>query len=751
MPAHSWPEKRIQNTLAIARSLHLGRRGPFLWRNLSKALDHHQHALEAQNRSLANDTPSTLPQNPVIWNFPDEQIASIVASHRDAVLHINLEALRPKTSTLNDSIERPDSLLFTMECQLVFTLFRKDNSVKWKHAAKYQDFRWATIKAFRNGNAIIDMEDSLKITARTFWGLEMQHQQNGPPVKQFGSQYSLRTAIKCRSASDNQTLLQFVGLDQQGISCDQEVRASWHHLPKCPNEDEGLALQLAKLNGPQSSHTLQVGMGWVAPTMSRVMKEISYEVREYESGNGGKALAADATDESTRPKLPRTTYRYGHVKSPLQHQRMVVQGYKCGFCSMRLFKEMLHLQLHLRLDHDRFVFTFKESSLAPHAAPDLHIEFTIVDGAEKQRSESLGNIQWIAPDRPFDIRAHLAGDESWIGGKMRKPPAGARLAALNASKRKKPEEVPDLPKPVRKRYKVPRIQDNKDLRLWAMHSRRPLSEGEEISEDDDSLAPSHLVSKIPHRIEKDPRLPRAAVHFMTRWNAHMAEERLDADRYLGDAVVRFFRHNGMWLRNTPGMLQEYLKKIGELNEDGLIDTEVYEFCKAGLQTNNQETDNKANEKIGEKRKRSIPSEGLDPSCLPGSLKKMKISGIEKKMSGVETIHGKENSTAVRVPPSNTPAKGSVLKTSLAMRESWPGETKTNAASLGKQETNRPTASGSGICACVCGKSVSAIDWQEAISCANAACPRRDFHLACLKLDQRIAGWKCDDCTTRDAV
>ncbi|KAK7538830.1 uncharacterized protein J3D65DRAFT_351913 [Phyllosticta citribraziliensis] len=744
MPTQPGLEKQINSTRFLYSNINQDRRTPFLQRNLTQALNQHQ---SSKAQTLLSNEASTRAPSRRSWAPPNAHLASVIGSRHSSYelrLHSGL-AIKPPAHSNNTTAH--DSLVFTARSFLTFSLYRKEEGGPW--TTRYKIGSEATLKAHRDGTATLSLLQPPTFPAQVFQGLEKEY-NGGNLGTHVGPKYVLKIALQCAYPSDNNEVFKFLGIDQQRGSDGQYLRSYVHHLPRCPATDRGFEIKLANSNEKmlcKSEHTLHVDMDWVVPNMS-IMEEYNRTIR-LERGQGSSV--------PMQPMEPvRITYRCDQAG---MQKPLVVQGSLCPICWMRDFRTVERLQLHMKLQHDRFHFAFKE--FKPPECPSskgVHVRLTFKERTEKPHStgRKFQEIRWIAPTRPFDLDAFLAGDESWVEGKRRRAPLAA-IAALDAKIQRRPEDVEDLPKPARKRYKVPRIiqEAEKEIVLFAMHSRRPLVEGEEISEDDNSTIPAYAVSKIRRR---SPNMPRTAVEFEDKWDAYMLDERLNSD-FVGEAVVRFLRHNETWIKNIPGMLNEWLNKLGELKEDGLLSAAFYKYLTSDTSTDfsdfskAQETrvetsiDKAKDAEAGKKRKRADASDNTDPFCRPSSPKKTKLNGEQvEQPSGKENTSPKEASLPSQGPASNPLSKNSIVQTQPGRRDKPSGTTK---STTGKGGT-LPKASLPDVCSCVCGKPVATTDTPAAITCANIECLREEFHLFCVGLDKRVAGWRCDDCAAPNA-
>lgn len=201
---------------------------------------------------------------------------------------------------------------------------------------------------------------------------------------------------------------------------------------------------------------------------------------------------------------------------------------------------------------------------ASNAAPDIH------------------DHRILAPKQPFNQRRFLdEGNEDFqkaarlekIGGRVRSQTPGA---VAKPAQPKRPDEVQERAKHARKSFKVPQIQQGRTL--FRSISKRPLQEGEDISESDEEVdIMNWLQEREDARIDADSSIPAPKKRFLKMFDPFIRNERPQANVHVSDAVLRFARSKAenMWKEEV---VVEFEQKLNDLLADRIISTEIHAAC-----------------------------------------------------------------------------------------------------------------------------------------------------------------------------
>lgn len=272
----------------------------------------------------------------------------------------------------------------------------------------------------------------------------------------------------------------------------------------------------------------------------------------------------------------------------LESQPSVFKGYICPFCQGRNMQTVKLLEFHLITNHDHFSFTFSEQDVRP----DLRsvIKVLVVDvaagndsgvGVDERKLDRKRSWTWIKPKHSkFFLGDYCRGSSDWI--------IGQTSTALDRERSPTPQEptahdiTSATAEPVqssrnnsKRRFPVPRAPPQGPF--VRTKSKRVLHEGELLSESDDEIDESWLRQKHVQVIETFPGLSKAEVRFIKRWDDFISRVNLVANRYVGEALIRFTRENTVWLRETD-MSLEFFKHSSALLLHGIVAAEVVQKC-----------------------------------------------------------------------------------------------------------------------------------------------------------------------------
>ena len=632
------------------------------------------------------------------------------------------------------------------------------------------------------------------------------------------AKYILEIAVQCRGSSDTVDLLS--RLEGQPKSTYENlpshqgvIRATWVRLPECPQVGQLLTLQRLDETHEYSTlaYQLDLSVGW-----SRRRNAEKSLLRQYSKLRNQTLLLENQ-------KLPRP--RTDVMDKATQHVIMfkyddgvvskarIVEGLYCPLCGERE-KTFARLLLHCSTFHDHFRFDdIEEDSRAGLVDPTIIRKTILMSVSEKQYEKVTPHgpdeqINWVAPDRPFDLRAHVLGDESWTGngkrpGRRRKkaavpqerdpPPA---TAPRSVWKRPAPEDVAELPRIIHRRHQVP---DVPNVRFYHTISKVPASPGSQISDSDESVDQTWLEQKQRRQMD-ELLVVGAAQDMIIALERCMAREVSQSPVLAREAIVRCTRN---FLRDLQDMQfqRAYRKKLELFRSAGVIDRATVMHCIKLIQgfeatngglSNGVDGGDKVYQSNAQPNGVEDGMNGLDKASLPGDVNG--VTGFSKEKPRVRWGEGgsidrqdermspnpARPKAHVNGHPRNGLANGltngytngsmpNVGKDLDDRLSNMPvnGATKANGLTNG-HTSEEASARANGVPKtapepepnglvqqlnsptahlCTCGK--SALGAKGAIPCAGSRCLRRNFHLKCVGLQRRQVGWKCRDCGTRE--
>lgn len=319
--------------------------------------------------------------------------------------------------------------------------------------------------------------------------------------------------------------------------------------------------------------------------------------------------AARSQDHSPAPHLPTPISETEPICSSLSVRWTVLGTYKnleevhflaylCPFCDKLKFENFDEYHFHLINSHDIFKFKVQcEGEKAENGA--RMVVNVMVDVNDSYRARAANNVpddremQWERPRDLFDLEAYLKGDESWVGKtaggrSTRHIPAiraqemsrstsqeGIKATGYAATEVRPRDQVPDLPEVERRRHKVPPAPKN--IQFFRSTVKRPLQEGEWLSESDDEIDESWLLQKHEETIESFQDISSPEKEFIRRYDSYMLRENLSSNVHLNEALVRFCRKNREWLRKKE-MRTEFQKNAAILLLHNVLKLTIVRTC-----------------------------------------------------------------------------------------------------------------------------------------------------------------------------
>ncbi|MBE7180670.1 MAG: hypothetical protein INR71_05570, partial [Terriglobus roseus] len=306
------------------------------------------------------------------------------------------------------------------------------------------------------------------------------------------------------------------------------------------------------------------------------------------NGEGGRALARQV--------------KVGYTCPP-QNAFVVERGYRCTICKERRFPSR-ELLLH-HLQNTYYFLDVRVRTKLTASEAKLKLDCIIELEAKKELREDgplngtiNKEIAFVAPSQPFDISRHVRGLDGWgrnpendrsAGEELRpfRPSRGAHDHARPQTKSRSisirarsVSNVPDLPTRPRRTRPVPRIAEGKVL--FRLTSKRPLAEGEELSESDEDIDTRWFKPRRDLLVASSD-LSEAQKRFAVLWNDYFeAHERLSGDVYMGEATVRFLRARADAIAGDH-LEAELEARLVPLVETGVIREEVRQHAREMLE------------------------------------------------------------------------------------------------------------------------------------------------------------------------
>ncbi|KAK5108907.1 hypothetical protein LTR62_007709 [Meristemomyces frigidus] len=782
------PQRRITGFFCLYKHLTYQRPQLFLQRNLNTVLDAHERILKGDSEELTCAAMVANERRRSGWDYPtkemlDDLVRGVkpelrIDGLRLCPLHRKGRQIQPirqlqRTPPLDFLPRADDGLLLPCRVRVIVldTRAGRDRTV-------YSEQREATVVQRETGSESQYFEVRLKQSFRIRLGNIFQATESGGNGQRrwkrtISNSYTLEVSFSLGdsahsarffSAIEDYHVDQFIGEPPN----EAVVRAAWEELPNCPPSSK-----LLPLKGPSRHKSLelkygmQVDMGWNSnqdSELTRYNRLRNTPCEQLPTPSSLDGLQAGTTMNSS----PTVRYKRQVGLETLTNDETSL---KCIFCSKssdgshehmydspsalkRPASSIGRLLFHYRCFHGNYEWRLGERIQEEEGPEVVCVE--IIDKELRSEvdvfaAEKRDGHSWIAPTRPFDIGAYVNGVDRWTGGEGRKnargKPRGRKArnnagpaddAISDASFNKELSslaDVMDLPKPQRRHNVVP---SQPGVTFYHSSSKQPIQPGTVIYHGDAEAASDRLVHSR-RRALMETGLSEEAQGFHEAFNKHLEAERPAGKWALRDACVRFVRkhkvveHSGAWI-------EELEAKLGHLRDHGRLDEDVVTYCL-------EVVDQSRNERFASVLNGS--TNGIS-GTTPGAKKPHRWGGggIDKDITqtGInESSISRDNEAVQR---EDFPFKKRKLS-ALHATEQHDGDTimadydDEMRGTSSKANTARKVA-GPRRRVCTCGGIAS--NARRCIACGDDGCFRRDFHLACVGLTQRVPGWKCEQCS-----
>ncbi|KAI6897705.1 hypothetical protein KC318_g3698 [Hortaea werneckii] len=309
-------------------------------------------------------------------------------------------------------------------------------------------------------------------------------------------------------------------------------------------------------------------------------------------------LPTPSGSEDLEMVSPPTEYRIRYTFLDFNKTRAQVHnGLHCIWCSagnsqkLAAYKSLDRLMLHYATHHDHFRCEVNDRRTVENQEL-VNVMLSLADRPashmtrEKPATEEYS---WVAPRRPFDIAAHVNGDQSWIAGARSKakrgpgrPPRSREDTEASATSmptvkvnRKRPsvENVQDVPEQRKRKFSDPQVQG---ITFYHALSKQRIRSGETLSESEDELYDDRLIHS-QRQAFKQLGLSKAEAAFHEAFNRHMDAEQPSSTILLREAIVRFARKNCVSLVDAV-WLSAFEAKLKHLQAHRVIGDDVVAFC-----------------------------------------------------------------------------------------------------------------------------------------------------------------------------
>lgn len=740
------------------RNLHLYTydiRPRFLRRNIKHILDSHARALRQTSEAGAGSHEDMVAnaKRDWGWDFPTTEMVEDFVNGEKPLLQIESLHLRAPGSKVG-LLQRPqratqegngDGLGWLPDpqidaswpCTVSIALSRPQNSRQKSHcesipakvlqmpgSCRHADFEVKFARpVFLEVDDLFAVLDSGK-TGQRSW------------KRTITTPYLLELAIQCQDSDDSADLLgrlesKNVSSYENTPSSEGVLKATWEQLPTCPSKYELLTIR--RPQGHKSlelGYKMQVAMGWITRqehrlrTYNKLFQTKKDEIRQLPTPS-----ASDDMEKSV--KRFRINWKF---RDSSENRAFELEGLSCPFCNeQKDYVYIDRLMLHCRTHHSHFDFYADYETDQPDSPTFIAtILVSIPHHVERQDEEDERDMNWVAPNRPFDISAHVRGEDNWTGqarlksrrgaGKHQRDNRNANVAPplmQPSRKRPAPEEVDDLPRHQPKRHCVPYVPG---VSFYHTTSKQEIQAGEAVTESDDEVDESWLTQS-QDRALVDLGLTDAAKDFASAFNQHLASEQSDSSVLVRDALIRFTRKHREQLRHVEWQ-RLFRAKLNQLRAVGIIGDDIVSACVSFMQAGRERRVNgeipRATSAGAQDDRKGTSDTSKHKNAVNGvtttsqSSKESTINGVRSASPG----NGDTRSKEVRKGNSGKAA----MNGSIASRTSDSPEENERSPD-GDRTTQRPEAKGTRKpaqaarkAACLCG--ISAKDARASIACAD---------------------------------
>lgn len=619
--------KKLVGNVVLHRALVVPERR-FLRRNLRQVLDAHERdvaRLETSPASgtiendiaglIVDDAMNANERSAAGWSYPTKEMLQDLVRGQKPLLRI--EALQIRHPRSKARLERrgtvregeddgeewlpPPNSGLTIPCTVGVSV--TDPAAPRQRV--FAESRPATIREVRDGDGKtshfdIKLHRSFLIELSKLFTITETGNNGYRWKRTITAKYTLDITIHCHDSEDTAELLGCLESKDassyaKSPASEGVLNASWDNLPECPTAGQYLVLKRSKNhkgNKPlEPEYRLDVAMGWTrrrdAPLelYNRAVARQERPARQLPTPSGSEDL-------EKKSKTYEIVYKY---EEGLYTRALTVQGLRCPLClRSEELSSFERLRLHCATFHDHFRFE-AEAGADNNTAGDKqrHVVWISLAPEEREKQDrGPDDIQmdWVAPHRPFNVSAHLRGEDDWVGKRPRRARANrtrGRATISTARSRDAPTAGP--PQPVRKRPALDDVEDLPDHRprkrrvpnvpnvhFYHSRSKQRIPPGSFISDSDDDIDESWMQNKERHELNNF-EVAGVKKDFILAFDGHMKRERPESALFVREALVRFTRSHLEKLQDRE-FRSLFTEKLDTLRKQGIVSAETVEYC-----------------------------------------------------------------------------------------------------------------------------------------------------------------------------
>ena len=564
MQSMSGRQDRFSGNILLYDYLSSKRNPIFLNRNLTRALRIHQYILENGSSQGFPEADHSLRSEwkPPSWDALDDMME--LESARGSFV-LDIHSFKPNTNQV--PVENPPARktrsLFCADCRIQITVCPQSSDIPCKSPPAQK----ATIKGIDNNHTRWANIETDQITIRRE---DMLFSSDRGRLS-FDEAYNLGLSINFDSLEDAETLHTHLGHNAAELDAQKRISTFYSDILECPDGATILPLRTSK---GELDFGIEVAMYWSDTRAESILFAHNQQLKSLCQPSSYPSPPKDAD-----PQKYELTYVY--TNETLRRPGLVCphQG-----CKNRKHQDIDGLRMHLFSWHDLFEYEFILDGVDDAGAECWTFEGKLSDHKADQRagarSEEPFDIHVLAPEQPFDQKAFIRdGNDEYQrsargSGKLTRH-GTPRDVAFTFLTRKPPGEVQEIPVRQKKTFPVPKAPPG--VTFFRSLTRRPLKEGEEISESGDEVDDEWIEQRKAAEFEKDTLAPESAKKLLKVLDSFMAEEDILSDVYFGDALIRFVRSKGGWIWQED-VFDAFQTKLDELVEDNIISEELKIGC-----------------------------------------------------------------------------------------------------------------------------------------------------------------------------
>ena len=608
--------KKFTGNVTLYSETRIGRSPVFLQRSLRAVLWYHKQILKkrSKDREFDRKMDSIMPGSDRMsperntrdfWSLKELEASELGTQlgSQGPTLRIELKGIRDKRERRPLSNGEPAnkrSKLFHTRAQCALTIWESRSS---KQEIVVKQIRLCSITTDsscpESRLASISMDEPFLVRVDE---LSLAPTSGRPANGITGTPYLMQILLSSNNSDDSwppvpmklrAPQFQYVKNDQGETERFPMFLAKWVKLPECP--ESGTLLNLFAQQDYKSYKTklmLELNAAWRVASSS-----LSVHNRRRKVAYPPKAHLPSPTSELGVPQsIISVTWAFAEAERGLSLDTLHHEDYVCVMCNKLKLGNLDALHFHLINSHDLFKFMLNCKATTT-AAKQSKIEVNIVVNVADDYRERAANdvpddreMMWRRPMTLFDLEGFLKGDETWLGKQPRRsrlqnvsrfheyPRSESRDSVRNENPvvgLRAPQAVPNLAAPDRRKHKVPPSLGQ--VRFFRSATKRPLEEGEWISESDDEIDEGWLMQKHAQIIGSFTDMTLAEKGYIQRYDHHMLREDLSSNLHHAEALVRFCRLNRSWLGRND-MSLEFQKHAANMILHGIIDHVLLLAC-----------------------------------------------------------------------------------------------------------------------------------------------------------------------------